>query len=90
MHYCTLLPHNMRALCSSLGQCVCVDFDFLLSTNRQSKDGLIGHSLLPIGVNVSCVSLHVSPVMSYSFLRVYSAFPWIILVCSSGQAILWL
>lgn len=88
MHYCTLLPHNMRALCSLAS--VSVDFDFLLSTNRQSKYGLIGHSLLPIGVNVSCVSLHVSPVMSYSFLRVYSAFPWITLVCSSGQAILWL
>lgn len=78
MHYCALLPHNMKALCSSLGQCCYVEFEFLRLTSsgilRQSKGGLIGHSTLPIGVNVSCVSLHVSPVMNYSFLRLYSNF----------------
>lgn len=78
MHFCALLPHNMKALCSSLCQCFYVEFEFLLSTNsgilRQSKDGLIGHSTLPIGMNVSCVFLHVSPVMNDSFLGVYSAF----------------
>lgn len=94
MHYCALLPHNVKSLCSSLGQCFYVEFELLLSTNRgifrQSKDGLIGRSTLPIGVNVSCVSLHVSPVMNYSFPRVYCAIISRILVYSAGQAILWL
>lgn len=57
---------------------ICVEFELLLSTNsgilRQSEDGLIGHSTLPIGMNVSCMFLHVSPVMNDSFLGVYSAF----------------
>lgn len=37
-----------------------------------------------------CVSLHVSPVMNYSFPRVYSAIISRIPVYSAGQAILWL
>lgn len=52
--------------------------------------GLLGHFTLPTGANVSCASLPVSPVMNYSFLKVYFAFTWMILVCSSGQALVWL